>query len=114
MDIASYHFFSNYLIIKQYEEFILSDYQPIDFKEEREDVYRKLKDSYDVLASIIYNGNENVIHRLRAVMALSEIAKTRRLYILDEEKYNELKKEIKEIKKQFGKRKYSSVRQLKR
>ncbi|GAF96983.1 unnamed protein product, partial [marine sediment metagenome] len=44
----------------------MSNHKPIDVKEEREDVYRKLKCGYDVLASIMNDEKENLIHRIRA------------------------------------------------
>ena len=82
----------------------MSNHKPFDVKEEREDVYRKLKCGYDVLASIMCDGKENLIHRIRAATALPETAKTLRLFLLDVEKYDELEKKIDGLIKQNGKR----------
>ena len=44
---------------------------------------------------------ENVIHRIRAIKELSETAKTLRLFLCDEEKYEEIEKSIRELEKRL-------------
>jgi hypothetical protein len=63
-----------------------------------------LKDSFNVLAAIMADEKESVVHRIRAATALPKTAKTLRLYIQDEEKYDALEKRLEEIEKQVGKR----------
>ena len=83
---------------------IESEYQPLDTAKEREDLYRTLTDGRNVLASFMCDEKEKTAHRIRAVMALSEVIKKQLLFIRDEEKYDELKKKIDGLIKQYGKR----------
>lgn len=83
---------------------ILSNYKSINLAEERMDIYRKLKDVFDYLASIVFDEDENIIYRLRAIQNLSNIAKVLRLFILDVEKIGELGKEVEELRTMVTKR----------
>ncbi|MCK4953614.1 hypothetical protein KAS14_07500 [Candidatus Bathyarchaeota archaeon] len=69
---------------------------------ERDDVYRKIKDAFDYVASIVIDEEVSPVHRIRAAKALSDLAKTLRVYIRDEERIDELEKRIKEIEKRVG------------
>ncbi|MEE8570476.1 MAG: hypothetical protein V3S97_05730 [Candidatus Bathyarchaeia archaeon] len=82
----------------------MSEDQLIDMEDEREDVYRKFKDGFNVLASIMYDEKTKPALRIRAMRDLSKTAKTLRLFLLDVEKYGELEKKIDGLIKQYGKR----------
>lgn len=79
-----------------------SEYEPFNSDEEREDVYRKLKDIFNFLASIIDDKNVGVVHRIRAAHIIPDHAKTLRAYLLDWEKLDELEKKLKELKKRLA------------
>ena len=66
--------------------------------EERLDVYLKLKDAYAYLASVVYNQELPEKYRLRAVHALNAMAKTLRLFIMDEEHLQELETDVEDLK----------------
>lgn len=75
-----------------------SKFAQLNITEERLDLYWKLKYGFDVLVAILHNEEVNVVHRLRAVHTLSEVAKTLWLYLLDEEKLQELEQAVNELK----------------
>jgi hypothetical protein len=83
-------------------EHSMSEHELFNSAKEREDIYRKLKDAFDFLASIIIDEEASVIQRIRATKTLSETAKTMRSYIRDEERLDELARKIKKIKKQIA------------
>lgn len=69
---------------------------------ERDDVYRKIKDAFDYVVSIVIDEEVPPVHRIRAAKVLSDLAKTLRVYMRDEERIDELDKKIKEIEKSVG------------
>jgi hypothetical protein len=72
--------------------------------EERLDLYWKLKDAVDYQASVIHNDELHVKHRLRATLALNAMAKTLRIFIMDEEKMQELEKEVEDFNQLIAER----------
>jgi hypothetical protein len=83
---------------------MLSKYKLLNVPEERLDLYLKLKDAVDYQASVIHNHELHVKHRLRATLALNAMAKTLRLFIMDEEKMQELEEEVDNLKQLFTER----------
>jgi len=84
---------------------IASKYESINIEEERIDIYRKLKDGFDHLLSIVFDEDKNEVYQLRAIQNLPNIAKVLRRFIRDEEKIVELEKEVKELRKLVTNRK---------
>ncbi len=82
----------------------------IDTEAERVDIYGKLKDCFDFLASIVFEGRTSVDFRIRAVRVLAETAKILRLFLRDEEKFDELEKEVRELEKRMQKKEERFVR----
>lgn len=81
-----------------------STYEVLTVPEERRELYLILKDARDYLASVVHNHELHVRYRLRAVHALVEMAKTLRLFIMDEEKMQELEKDVEDLKHLFAER----------
>jgi len=80
-------------------------FEQLSVPEERLNVYWKLRDTLDYLASTVHNHKLHVRYRLRATQALSEIAKTLRIFIMDEEKIQELEKKVEKLKQLIEQRK---------
>ena len=76
-----------------------SEYEPINIDEEREDIYRKLKDALDWLASIVVNKDSNIVYRLQAARILPVYARIMRLFLQDWEKMDVLEREVEKLKK---------------
>ena len=70
--------------------------------EERDDVYGKMKNTFDFCAAIVDDEKRSHIHRIRAAKSLSTLAKTLRVYILDEERWDELEERMKKLEKTIG------------
>lgn len=87
-----------------------SKFTQLDTAEEYLDIYLKLKDGFDYLASVIHNQEIPVVHQLRAAHALPEMAKTLRMYLLDEAKMQELEKAVKELEQLIATRLNQSQR----
>jgi hypothetical protein len=79
-------------------------YEVLTVPEERRELYLILKEARDYLASVVHNPNHHVSHRLRAVHALAAMAKTLRLFIMDEEKMQELEEEVEDFKQLIAER----------
>ena len=73
----------------------------VDVAKERKDVYKKLKDAFDSMVSIVVDNERSIVIRLRAVRVLNQLARTLRLYLNDAEKVKELEKRIKELEERF-------------
>ena len=71
-------------------------------KEEREDLYTKLKDCFDFLASTIVDEIVPIVIRIRAAVVLCNTARITRLFLLDEERLGELEKKVKAMEKTLG------------
>ena len=80
----------------------MKEFKTLISERERDDVYRKMKNTFDFLASVVDDEKISHVHRIRAAKSLSAIAKTLRAYIQDEERYYELEKKIKKLKKKMG------------
>jgi hypothetical protein len=81
-----------------------SKYELLNVPEERLNLYWKLKDACDYQASVIHNHDLHVKHRLRATLALNAMAKTLRIFIMDEEKMQELEKEVEDFNQLIAER----------
>jgi hypothetical protein len=79
-------------------------FEQLTVTEERRNLYWKLKDACAYLASVVQNHELKVKHRLRATQALAEMAKIVRLFIMDEEKMQELENEVEKLKQLFAER----------
>ena len=80
----------------------MKEFKTLITERERDDVYSKMKNTFDFLASVVDDEKSSYVHRIRAAKSLSAIAKTLRVYIQDEERYYELEKKIKKLKKKMG------------
>lgn len=80
----------------------MREFKTLITERERDDVYSKIKNTFDFLASVVDDEKSSHVHRIRAAKSLSAITKTLRVYIQDEERYYELEKKIKKLEKKMG------------